>query len=183
MFFFCFFLFFCNSSKCFFYEIVRVFQALFSILGGFSCTLDFKASVPVYIHPAEAKELVGDRIHGVVEPGADEMPLAANYMNDRVAVKAGVLRCWRSRSVNPEDDDENQKELWVLKFATNNEGEELQRAAEFLESLSVFAELDTELRADRAAKGALQKAIEKGLDVLNGNKKKPKKEGSGGDDA
>ncbi len=58
------------------------------------------------------------------------------------------------------------------KFATCDEGCEMANALDFLDSLDLLAQVDCELRTERAPKGALKKALEAGLDKVYGSKNK-----------
>ena len=103
---------------------------------------------------------------------------AVEALSSKPRVKAGLLRNWRLRAIDPEQDDDDQTEIWVIKYAPNEAGTVLAKAMEALDSHSILAAAGIEMRADRVPKGTLHKALEQGLEKYFG-KKGAKKGGKG----
>lgn len=105
----------------------------------------------------------------------DEKQEAVKVMKDmtnKSLVRAGILRFRRLKEIPEDNDDEEAREIWILKYAPNAAGKNPEQCMEFCDANDLLGMISAECRADRAPKGGLQKAIERGLEKLYGAKER-----------
>jgi len=136
---------------------------------------------------------VGHEMHNFVKTPAftadrepnevEQATKAAAQFTVAAKVQSGIHRFWRLREVevNKSDDvevddesnEEQEAELWILRFATTQQGHMLSSAFRLLDSYDVVDRaLRGKIRADRAPKGNLQKQIEGLLSAEGGGRTK-----------
>ena len=103
---------------------------------------------------------------------------------EKQGLQQGLARFYKVRTADPQPEDgmveldtDRYKELWIMRFASNTTGMTLQRRLMVLHQYDTLEKLNMEVRADRAPKGGIQRALEEALSLIMPKKEDKSKAG------